>query len=354
MNRWVWLCLIGFAVGVSSLSAQEAPLITGGMGFITTHDSGSTFAQPVIAPVAVVPLGNHLLVESRADLRGFLSWPQNGQFQSSWFATLEYLQLDIIANKHLAITAGKYLTPFGTYNERLSAIWIRNFQDAPLIYPIGTRSTGYSNGAMIRGSPVSTKAVDFSYVAYFSANSNVEQFRSARTAGLRGSFFFPAARFEIGGSYQRFLQSSLTASSGALPPALQNSNDTNNVGVDLWWQPVSTGLQLRSEFAHSPSGYGYWIEAAYRVGAERNDRRWYDAFEPLFRMQQFFSTTPHAGNLLPKTDAQRADFGLNYYLAHSVRLNGSYSRQFAPVGDRNVWNFALTYRFMLPLAKGGS
>ena len=354
MNRWVLMCLISFAVSAGSLSAQEAPLITGGLGFITTHDSGSTFAQPVVAPVAVLPLGNHFLVESRADVRGFLLWPQNGPFQSDSFATLEYLQLDVIANKHLTITGGKYLTPFGTYNERLSAIWIHNFQDAPLIYPIGTRSSGYSDGAMIRGSLVSTKAVDFTYVAYFSASSNVEQFQSARTAGFRGSLFFPAARLEVGASYQRFLQSSLTNSGGTLPTGLQNSNDTNNVGVHFWWEPTHTGLQLRSEFAHSPSGYGYWLEAAYRVGAERSDRRWYDGFEPLFRMQQFFSTTPHAGDLLPRGNTQQADFGLNYYLPHSVRLNGSYSRQFAATGDRNIWNFALTYRFMLPLAKGGS
>lgn len=352
MNRWVW-CLAIIAI-TAGLSAQEAPLITGGLGFITTHDSGSTFAQPVVAPVAVVPLGSHLLLESRADVRGFLLWPQNGEFQSNWFATLEYLQLDVIANKHLTFTAGKYLTPFGAYNERLSALWIHNFQDAPLIYPIGTRSTGYSNGAMIRGSLVSTKAVDLNYVAYFSANSNVQQFQSARTAGFRGSLFFPAARLEVGGSYQRFLQSSLTISSGALPPSLETSDDTNNVGMHLWWDPVNTGFQLRSEFAHSLSGYGYWAEAAYRAGTETGDRRWYNGFEPLFRIQQFFSTEARAGDLLPKTDTQRADFGLNYYLPHSVRLNGSYSRQFTPAGDRNVWNFALTYRFMLPLAKGGS
>ncbi len=352
MKRWVW-CLVTIAL-TASLSAQEAPLITGGLGFITTHDSGSTFAQPVVAPVAVLPLGNHLLVESRADVRGFLFWQQNGQFQSDWFATLEYLQVDVVANKHLTFSAGKYLTPFGTYNERLSAIWIHNFQDAPLIYPIGTRSTGYSDGAMIRGSLVNTKEIDFGYVAYFSANSSVQQFQSARTAGFRGSLFFPAARLEVGASYQRFLQSSFADSGNVVPSAVQDVNNTNNVGAHLWWQPTNTGLQLRSEFAHSPSGYGYWIETAYRVGSERNDRRWYDGFEPLFRMQQFFTTTPHAGDLLPKTDAQQADFGLNYYLPHSVRLNGSYSRQFTPDGDRNIWNFALTYRFMLPLAKGGS
>jgi hypothetical protein len=31
-------------------------------------------------------------------------------------------------------------------------------------------------------------------------------------------------------------------------------------------------------------------------------------------------------------------------------VSSSYSRQFSSLGDFNVWNVDLTYRFMLPLA----
>jgi hypothetical protein len=338
---------------VLALAAQDAPLITGGLGWITTVADGNTSAQPVIAPVAVVPLGGRFVVESRADIRGFLFWPKQGDFSSSKFTTLEYLQLDFIANKRLTITAGKFLTPFGTYNERLSAIWIHNFEDAPIIYPIGTRSTGYSTGGMIRGALFSNPKVEFNYIAYVAASSSVEQFQSARTAGFRGSFFFPGQRLEIGTSYQRFLQDTLNGRTTGVPIAQQDANNTNNVGVHLWWQPRSVALHIKSEFAHSQSGYGYWIEGAYRVGHQSGSTNWVNGLEPLIRYQQFFRTSFHRGDLLPATNEQQADFGLNYYLPRAVRLTANYSRQFAPAGDRNIWNFGITYRFMLPLAKGG-
>ena len=48
-------------------------------------------------------------------------------------------------------------------------------------------------------------------------------------------------------------------------------------------------------------------------------------------------------------DAQQVDFGLNYYLPHNLRLNGSYGRQFSSLGNANVWNVQVTYRFLFPL-----
>lgn len=332
-----------------SLFAQDSPLISGGIGWITTHSDGSTSAQPVVAPVAVVPLGDRVVIESRADVRGFLLWPNtpNGNFQANSFATLEYLQLDFIVNKRATITAGKFLTPFGTYNERLTPIWIRNFQDVPIIYPIGTRSTGYSDGAMVRGSLFSVPKVEFNYVAYFSALSTVTQFQSSRTTGFRGSFFFPTQRLEVGGSYQRYLQDSLSNASVSPVPS---ARDTNNLGVHLWWQPNGAPVQIKSEFSHSPSGYGFWIEGGYRAEFDQSSS-WLKRFEPQVRYQQFFRTSLQRGDLLPAQDQQQADFGLNYYLPKSVRLQANYSRQFTPTGDHNIWNFAVTYRFMLPLAR---
>ncbi|MCU1247288.1 MAG: hypothetical protein JWQ49_317 [Edaphobacter sp.] len=57
--------------------AQNTPLISGGVGFLTTTNGGGTALQPVISPVAAVPLGEHLLVESRAYISDFIA-PKNG------------------------------------------------------------------------------------------------------------------------------------------------------------------------------------------------------------------------------------------------------------------------------------
>jgi hypothetical protein len=340
MHRVYQSCLcFSLLLGIATVTtlAQNAPLISGAAGFVSSTDGGQTFLQPVIAPVAVLPIGEHLLVESRADLRGFYQRRDgNGPYVGTFIATLEYLQLDYTASSWLTVSAGRYLTPFGIYNERLTPIWIRDFQDAPLLFPLGTRTTGSSDGAMARGILVSAPLWNLTYASYFSSSSNAEQFQSGRAAGARASIFVPGKRLEVGASYQRFLQ----------------GTHLNSIGAHMEWQPWRVPVDTRAEYAHSPSGYGYWIEAAYRL-PQSGSSGWLSRLQPVFRMQQFVRNRQISGDSLPTTDTQRADFGLNYYLPHEVRLNTSYSRQFTALGDRNVWNVAATYRFLLPVNPGG-
>ena len=42
---------------------------------------------------------------------------------------MDYLQADVFAGPHLTIVGGEFLTPFGTYNERLTQIWLENFRE---------------------------------------------------------------------------------------------------------------------------------------------------------------------------------------------------------------------------------
>src|SRR5260370_32133333 len=88
--------------------AQNVPLISGGVGFLTTTNGGVTTLQPVISPVAAVPLGEHLLIESRAYIEDFIA-PKNGNsgpYQGDFLASLQYLQLDYIAIPKLTLTVG--------------------------------------------------------------------------------------------------------------------------------------------------------------------------------------------------------------------------------------------------------
>jgi hypothetical protein len=314
-------------------NAQNAPLISGGVGLLTTTDGGVTSLQPVISPVAALPLGEHLLVESRAYIEDFIA-PKNGNsgpYQGDFFAGLQYLQLDYIAAPKLTVTVGDFLTPFGTYNERLAPIWISNFQDAPLIYPMGNKH-GSSVGAMLRGAVFSTSHVQFNYAGYFSVLSNVKEFLGERASGGQFSMYLPGRRLEIGTSYSRLLQ----------------GQQGNSEGVHVWWQPYRVPLAIRSEYAHGPHAQGYWIEAAYRLSQWNGPDSWLGRFEPVFRMQQTFRESPGQGDQLPAVNTQRADFGFDYHLPHEVRINTSYSRQFASTGNKNIWETTLTYRFLFP------
>jgi hypothetical protein len=335
-HRWL-VAFAGAIFGVLSVGTCKAqdsvPVITGSAGFIYSKDAGQTALQPIINPILLFPLGSHFLVEADAILQGFVARPGPGQsYEWQGFSNLGYLQLDYVLNSHVTIVAGRFLTPFNIYEERLGPIWIHNFQDDPIIFPIGTRTSGASDGAMVRGVAVSRANWLVNYTAFFSALNTSQQFQAGRAFGTRVGVFLPNARLEIGTSYQRFLQ----------------DQHSNIYGVYWAWRPV-TRVDIKGEYAHSPQGQGYWLEAAYRFDPAGRFGRELKNIQPVIRGQQFVRLAPGVNDSLPRADTQRVDFGLNYYFPHEVRLNGSYGRQFSSTGDSNNWTLDLTYRFLFPM-----
>lgn len=333
---WGALLLVWLAAPIAR-AQSDVPVISGGAGFLSSTQGGSTSFQPVVAPVIAIPLGDRWLLESRADLRGVFYQPNsNAGYNGQFFDTLEYAQVDYNAASWLTIVAGRFLTPFNMYNERFSAIWIHDLQDPPIIVPIGTRTTGYSDGLMARGVLASSNFYQVHYTTYFSTLSTMNKLESARAAGGVVGVFFPAEGLEVGTSYQKLLQ----------------DVRENSVGAYLSWQPPSTPLDVRAEYAHSALGRGYWLEGAYRFSPMRGSESLLGRLQAVGRVQQFVRGVPDSTGALPPADTQRVDFGWNYYLPHEVRLNASYGRQFSPLGNANVWDLGVTYRFLFPLYPG--
>jgi len=332
--------LLVFLASSFARAQENVPIISGGLGFLGSSSGGVNIFQPVLAPVIAIPLSDKFLIESRADIRGVVFREQGttGPYHGRFFGTLEYLQLDYNANSHLTITAGRFLTPFGIYTERLSPIWINKLQDAPLITPIGT-GMAYNNGFMLRGALISNSTYSLNYAVYFSTLSTLNKLQSQRGAGYRVGVFLPYTRLEVGTSYRRTLQ----------------DTRLNSVGVDFSWLPYRAPLGIKGEWAHSPSGHGYWIQASYRLSQLTGSDSGWGRLEPVFRMQQFFRSKFITNDFLPSSNTRRPEFGLNYFLPHEIRLNASYSRQYFSHGtDVNVWDFGITYRFLFPLWPGGS
>jgi hypothetical protein len=318
--------------------AQDTPLLSGGVGFFTSTNGGNTNYQPIIEPLLAAPIGQRVLIESRAALLETWAPRGNGQagYDHTFFGGLTYLQGDVILTPHVTLVGGSFLIPFGTYNERLSPIWISNFQDGPLISPLGLMSTGTGLGGMLRGSAISRRKYSIDYAAYFSARSGNEQFNADRSAGGRADLYLPEQRLELGLSYGRLLQ----------------GTQENFYGAHLWWEPKNTAFRLRSEFARGHHAQGYWIEADYRTQAFGGLDSFIGRFEPVFRMQQTFRRDTIVSDGLPPVDTQRADFGLDYNLPHNTRIITSYARQFSSTGNRNIWETGIVYRFLFPAWKG--
>jgi hypothetical protein len=318
--------------------AQDTPLISGGVGFVTSTNAGSTSYLPIVEPLLAAPLGPHILIESRASLvEGFS--PKGGDqpgYDHSHFINLTYLQGDLIASRHFTVVAGSYLIPFNTYNDRLSPIWIGNFLDGPLVAGLNFSSSDTGLGGMVRGNAVARNKYSIDYNLYYSTRSANEHFSASRVSGGRASVYFPAQRLEAGVSYARRLQ----------------GTQENYTGVHVWWEPRNEALRLRSEYGRGQHAQGYWVEADFRIPAFGGLESAIGRIEPVFRMQQTFRLDNQSSDGVPAVNTQRADFGLDYNLPHNTRVISSYARQFSSAGNHNVWETGIVYRFLFPAWKG--
>jgi hypothetical protein len=343
-TRWV---LAFFLVYASMVHAQDddlnknnahyVPTIAGGMGYVENITGGVPTLLPQINPVLLLPLGSHVLVESRIGFTGDFNreFQTHGPFTGKVFKSVDYAQADWLANTHVMATAGKYLLPFGLYNERLGVLWIRNLQDAPITSTIGTAGGGAGDGVMLRGVATEQPSYSIQYSAYFSASSNVNQLQADRTAGGDVSVFFPDRRLEIGTSYQRYLQ----------------NRNINSEAVYASWQPKSVPVDVKLEYDQSYYGRGYWLESAYMLSQVPWGQKFFKNLQGVGRVEQFYFEHSGGSNL-PSVNTQKFSLGLNYYIRDNLRLISSYGRQFSSQTDLNVWTFGFTYRFMFPLWPG--
>jgi hypothetical protein len=327
--------------GQTESSDKPIPILTGNFGAFSFVSGGQNLIDTQINPVLLVPLGDRWLIESRAEFEGqFQRPPDGGSYGGPVTKHVDYAQVDYIANPYLTVTAGRFLTPFGIFNERLYPVWIRFLQPDPLILPIRTEP---SDGAMLRGGfPVSAQA-NMNYALYASTtNIGIGSVDSERHVGGRMGFFFAGPRLEVGGSWQKTLQ----------------DDRKNAFGFHASWQPTKLPMSLRSEYARAFEGSGYWVEGAYRLTQVRFWQKAMRHTEFVARGQHFFVGAIGAdaeGALgLPGANTRETDFGVNYFLHDGMKGIFSYGRQFSSAGNFNQWTFGLAYRFLIPLGPSGA
>jgi len=353
MKGTIQVAVIGFVVlGIASAAAAQdgdsregVPVVTGYTGSVFTLQSGKQQASPTINPIVLVPVGKRWLIEAEGEFEGEYEHHSGEAWERNWDKSLEYGQVDFLANKYVTVVAGRFLTPFGIYNERLHPLWVKNLQAVPLIFPIGT---GSSNGAMLRGGIRLSSDINLNYATYFSAASTVDHLASRRAAGTRVSAFLPNERLEIGYSFQRQLQ----------------DERFNTHGFDWTLQLKPIPLDIRGEYGRNgEQGSGYWTEAAYRLRQIHIARTFFRNSQAVFRFEQFFTPSGHAemaaeANMeegghgeLPVTDARRVTVGWNYYFTDGLRIVANYGRNLDPAESRNIWTIGIAYRWAFPLGR---
>jgi hypothetical protein len=320
---------------------KPVPILSGSAGYFNFITGGENTIDTQINPVLLVPLGDHWLIESRAEFEGaFERREGNGPYAGPVDKHLDYAQVDYIANPYVTVTAGRFLTPFGIFNERLYPVWIRALQPDPIILPIATTD---SDGAMLRGGFPVSNAANLNYAVYMSAASiGIDSVDSERHVGGRLGVFFTGPRLEFGGSWQKALQ----------------DERKNAFGFHAEWQPMRVPLTMRAEFVRSYFGSGYWAEGVYRFSQLHFWQKAMRRTELVGRAQQFFSgqiALDVADDLgLPEANTREGELGLNYFLRDGVKIAGSCGREFSPAGNANVWSVGVAYRWLIPLGKVGT
>jgi hypothetical protein len=336
-------CFTGLVAAQSSGAEKPVPILSGTAGAFSFVTAGQQELNAQINPVLLVPLGDRWLIESRAEFEGaFQRPPGGGPYGGPVSKNLDYLEADYIANPYVTVTMGRFLTPFGIFNERLYPIWIRSLQQDPLILPLSAES---SDGLMLRGGfPVAANAkANFTYAVYVSAiSTSHDNLESDRNLGGRMSFFLPGPRVEIGASFQKLLQ----------------DTRTNAFGFHFAWLSTRLPLNVHSEYARSNQGSGYWVDGAYRLSQLHFWQKAMRRTEIAGRVEQFFSGSISADEAaavgLPAANTREGELGLNYYLQDGVKIVGSYGRQFSSAGNLNLWSVGIAYRFLIPLGRVGT
>ncbi len=136
-----------------------------GYGFTTYVDSdaegGTESFNAGFVPIFLYQVGEKFLVEVELEF----------EFEDDELETeVEYAQIDWLANDYLTVVAGKYLTPFGSFIERLHPAWINKLPTFPLPYQHGQSVVPFSQtGLQLRGGvPLGDGLKRFTYSAYVS------------------------------------------------------------------------------------------------------------------------------------------------------------------------------------------
>jgi hypothetical protein len=128
-------------------SAESAFLITGfALTRFNVPDGGDTVFNSSVSPIILWQINDKLLFESEFE---FELDTVDGRADTG--VSLEYADLQFLVNDNLTIGAGKFLTPFGLFGERLHPAWINKLPNAPLVRGHEGLAPMSSVGAFVKG-----------------------------------------------------------------------------------------------------------------------------------------------------------------------------------------------------------
>jgi hypothetical protein len=334
------------AAGAGSIFDNDRFLITGyATADYVNRRSESTFSAG-INPIFVFRITDRIFVESELEL-GLST--EDGV--SSTETNLEYADINFIVNDYMTVRAGKFLTPFGQFPERLHPTWINKLPDHPLPYEEETGLVPFSSlGVEVRGAvPVARLGMEGSdaklvYAAYVAngpsliddspdeaGNLDFDNFtdnNDSKSVGGRLGLL-PIPELEIGGSFQwgkvgDNADALLLGVDAAYQKEIEPLLGTIDARVEWVWSRVDTvTFDETGAAGFGPLRYKNNRNGGYAQLAYRPTR----VSDPIVRNLEFVGRydTIHAPAAAPgaATDT-RFTLGVDYWVTPNVVLKAAY------------------------------
>jgi hypothetical protein len=300
-------------------------------------------------PVFVWEITDRLAFEGQLEF-GLSSTPpdeQNDSINSS-DVSLEYANMTYLVNDYITVGAGRFLVPFGIFNERLHQDWINKLPDRPLIYDDEVGIVQESGtGGFVRGAfPWDNSK--FNYALYIDNGPGLIT-KSSDAAGMldRDNFTDNNHNKSIGGRLGYLpipeLEVGYSAQTAVVNPQDFEHVDMFTQGVDLTYKRqvewLRGDIDVRTEWVWSHVGdatydpantlgfgplrfdndrSGYYIQGAYRPTLA--DDKILRNFEFVLRYDALSVPDSAPGSF----DEHRWTPGINYWLNPTTVVKAAY------------------------------
>ena len=282
---------------------------------------------------------------------------------------IEFSNLNLLVNDWLTLTAGKFLSPFGDFQQHLHPTWINKLPDRPAgfvedggneplteigvmargAFPVGSTTVDYAvfvgNGPQLDGDPTA----GVKYEANGADNDNHKAF-----GGRIG--FRPLPYVTVGFSG---MTSKLSPMAGTGVPV--SDGRLYNLGVDAAY--TRKYLSIRGEWLHAhlnsmstafvdvgpmtmvipaTTWNSWYIQGSYKL-AGLTDMPYISNLEPVFRYSMI---TTHGFSDFAMIDERRWTLGLDYWFTPSIVAKFAYeNRNYDVKRNENVLRLQLAFGF---------
>jgi hypothetical protein len=253
-----------------------------------------------------------------------------------------------LVNDYVTLGAGKFLTPFGTFSERLHPAWINKLPDAPLPFGHDGLVPGSSIGFDIRGGFPILQASKINYALYLSNGprlnteeddeagllhfDNFDDINNSKAGGGRIGFL-PIPELEVGYSFLIAKVSpddfeDVTAVLHGIDLGYVKEIDALGGTVDARFEWVWSDVDDATYDPDSSLGFGPltfdnkrqggYAQLAYRPS--KNSNKIIKNLEGVFR----YDALDLPDDAPEAHDEQRYTFGLNYWVSPSFVVKTAY------------------------------